>query len=78
MIFQLVLFKCAYEVPYLGYRHFFCLTLPKGLYHMPANNKGPGEAAYAQNHLSFAGRLSDKYPFLMCYLKYPFIPGLMQ
>ena len=48
-----------------------CLKLPKGLHYMVANSKVFGETALMRRlALIFAGRLCDKYPFLMCWLKY--------
>ena len=59
-------FKWECAAPCLVYRPCgFCLKPPQGLYYMSANNKNSSEIARA-----FAGRPSDKYHFLMRWLKY--------
>ena len=63
--------KCACADPYLGYRNacfaWSFLEVPT----MSANGKGSGGTARMRRPAwAFAGRLCDKYLFLMCWLSF--------
>ena len=49
----------------------FCLKRPQSFYYMSANSKGSGETALMRSLFwVFAGRLCEKFPFLMRWLIY--------
>ena len=51
-ILSLWLFKCTWAVPYLGYRHVFCLKLPQCLVHVREHKRLWQDCVIAQAHLS--------------------------
>ena len=67
MVFWFDSSNCACAVPYFGYRQASFAWSVLAF----ANNKGSGETALMRSLArAFAGRLSDKYPFLMGCLIY--------
>ena len=62
-----LLFFVFFVVVFLCF--FFCLMLPQGPHYMSANSKGSGKTALTRSLAwAFAGRLCDKYPFLISWL----------
>ena len=69
MVSGLWFFKCTCAVTYLGYRHAFCLKLSKGPYYISLNSKGSGTTGLLYRLAwALAGRIRDKYHFLVCLL----------
>ena len=68
MVFRVVVLQMCIRSTFLGLQKcIVCLKLSQGAYYM-SNSKGSGKTAQMRSLASaFAGRLCDKYSFLMCW-----------